>query len=615
MKPIAAPLLSLPSGKAALPRESSGGPGFALALAAVSVSPSDAAESEKPDGSVRQLLAGTGILLPPELGKADAHDPKGQALPAAPGTRDVPMPPTNAHVAAKGGEAKSHPASDEQEPETSKHRAHSEASMAASLPFAAQSPAEIGTPESAPTEVAGTATGAERPVAPASTHAAERNTAMKDLATEAASPPSDASPETPTNARPSPKPVSAVTNGRPEIHSDSGAILQDRTADGTAIRSRRDQPRPAAPDGGAPVIRVVETENGRRAVHSDTDASPAPATARNQLAQDGGKRLPPPAADRAAVAAPHMHDTPVPAKSDGKPAVRQSAERLSVAQRIDARLETAPGRTRMAANEAQQPVTADRPVATETGSRDSGAVHGASQKAPVATSSTHKVDAGHPPAPQRPQPAPMPPQHAFPASAPVAAPMDTTSAGASLAGFVRTEAEPAMTRIASRSDGDDDAAILAGQALHGRTIAAPSAMTDGASQQPMDLRQDAGIEKMIDRIESLRMSNDGKHGQIRLAPDALGKVGVSVRQDGDHVHVHFTADNPAARAALSDAAPRLAELADARGVRLGQTTVDSGTGGDAGQGRHPDRDAPALPNRLARAEESDARTTSDYRIA
>ena len=86
---------------------------------------------------------------------------------------------------------------------------------------------------------------------------------------------------------------------------------------------------------------------------------------------------------------------------------------------------------------------------------------------------------------------------------------------------------------------------------------------------------------MIDRIEVLRDDANARDTRIRLVPDALGSIDLSVRKDGDAVHVHFTAENQATRTLLAEAQPRLAELAEARGVKLGGATVDTGTGGGA----------------------------------
>lgn len=109
---------------------------------------------------------------------------------------------------------------------------------------------------------------------------------------------------------------------------------------------------------------------------------------------------------------------------------------------------------------------------------------------------------------------------------------------------------------------------------------------------PLDLRGDTGLQKMIDHIETLRDGADANDTRIRLVPDALGTVDVAVQRSGDAIHVHFTAENPATRTLLTEAQPRLAELAEQRGVRIAGSSVETGTGGGSGGGQPPHR-APA----------------------
>lgn len=117
-------------------------------------------------------------------------------------------------------------------------------------------------------------------------------------------------------------------------------------------------------------------------------------------------------------------------------------------------------------------------------------------------------------------------------------------------------------------------AAAAPDRLHPPPVAAPA----DARQAAFDLRQDSGLKGMIDHIEHLRDGANAGDTRIRLVPDALGAVDVSVRQDGERVHVHFNAENQASARLIAEAQPRLAELAEARGLKLGQTSVDSGDG-------------------------------------
>ncbi|QDX27206.1 flagellar hook-length control protein FliK [Sphingomonas suaedae] len=121
------------------------------------------------------------------------------------------------------------------------------------------------------------------------------------------------------------------------------------------------------------------------------------------------------------------------------------------------------------------------------------------------------------------------------------------------------------------------------------------AMTQ-ADQAPLDLSREEWTGKMIDRIATLRDAAEAADTRIRLAPEHLGSVEVSIRRDGDRLHVHFNAETPATRHLLAEAAPRLAELAESRGVKLGQTSVGGGTGGQDGRQDSP----PSHSNRPAR---------------
>lgn len=106
-----------------------------------------------------------------------------------------------------------------------------------------------------------------------------------------------------------------------------------------------------------------------------------------------------------------------------------------------------------------------------------------------------------------------------------------------------------------------------------------------AQQAVIDTRRAEWMNQTIDRIEALRDSPNSRETSIRLSPDALGTVDVSIRQEGDRVHVRFAAENAQARTLLTEAQSRLTEIAEARGIKLGQTTVDNGA---AGQGQRQD---------------------------
>lgn len=155
-------------------------------------------------------------------------------------------------------------------------------------------------------------------------------------------------------------------------------------------------------------------------------------------------------------------------------------------------------------------------------------------------------------------------------------------------------------------------AATALEALHSNAIAAMAE----AKHSALDLKQDSGLQGMIDHIESLRDGADANDTRIRLVPDALGAVDVSVRKQGDRVHVHFAAENRASAQLLSEAQPRLAELAEQRGVKLGQTSVAAGVdaGLDSNRGQTRQQRAAIHSTRPVAVTGADISDTTDSRI-
>ncbi len=97
-----------------------------------------------------------------------------------------------------------------------------------------------------------------------------------------------------------------------------------------------------------------------------------------------------------------------------------------------------------------------------------------------------------------------------------------------------------------------------------------------------------------------------------------------MRQDGETLHVAFVADAPATRLLLVEAQPRLVELAEARGLKLGDTAVSANPDGDRtgssfGQTADQRRPVPApqgsASNRSTTTSPAPDRADSDNRIA
>ncbi len=149
------------------------------------------------------------------------------------------------------------------------------------------------------------------------------------------------------------------------------------------------------------------------------------------------------------------------------------------------------------------------------------------------------------------------------------------------------------------------------------TVEAPLAPVAAAGPESaqLDLSDRRWPQAMVDRIEMLRdaagAAADAADTSIRLLPDALGTIDVSVRQEGDTVHVRFAAEQAATRALLAEAQPRLAELAEARGLKLTQDAAASG-GQERRAPAEPPRPIPGAPPSATR--DDDTLTTTD-RIA
>ena len=175
------------------------------------------------------------------------------------------------------------------------------------------------------------------------------------------------------------------------------------------------------------------------------------------------------------------------------------------------------------------------------------------------------------PTPERPSPAP---HHPVAASVQPAPSFPLTQALAALVRSAVDDHDEAAPRIEGVRAAD--ASASASPVSSGIRITPPAALPSTA---PLDTRRAEWIEALVDRIEEHRTIGNDRVAHIRLSPDSLGGVDVRIRQEGDRIHVSFTTDTAQARTLLTDAAPRLAELADARGLKLGDTGVAHQQGG------------------------------------
>ncbi|RSU53087.1 flagellar hook-length control protein FliK [Sphingomonas sp. S-NIH.Pt15_0812] len=225
------------------------------------------------------------------------------------------------------------------------------------------------------------------------------------------------------------------------------------------------------------------------------------------------------------------------------------------------------------------------------------------------------IDAGRPVMPNRidQHTAPLPQAQSVPPAAPdpAAAPMFAAAVTAATlpTGKDRDPAAPT----------DPLAAIAPAAATPSVAAVAPPS---GGERSPLDLTQERWPQAMVAHIERLRDAADAADTRIRLVPDALGAIDIGVRQEGETLHVHFTAAEAQTRSLLQEAQPRLAEAAEQRGLKLGQTSVGQNQA-EAGSGqRQPQPQSqsqhqaapsprPASPHRTASARDGD----DDARLA
>lgn len=170
----------------------------------------------------------------------------------------------------------------------------------------------------------------------------------------------------------------------------------------------------------------------------------------------------------------------------------------------------------------------------------------------------------------------LPPAAPDPAAAPVLA--AAISAVAPPAGKDRDMADPS----------DPLAATVPAAAA--QPVVAAAAAT-GGERSMLDLTQERWPQAMVAHIERLRDAADAADTRIRLVPDALGAIDIGVRQEGETLHVHFTAAEAQTRSLLQEAQPRLAEAAEQRGLKLGQTSVGQNQA-EAGAGQRQPHSQP-----------------------
>jgi hypothetical protein len=176
-----------------------------------------------------------------------------------------------------------------------------------------------------------------------------------------------------------------------------------------------------------------------------------------------------------------------------------------------------------------------------------------------------------------------------------------------VAQLIRPSAAEAPAAVAATATSIDQPAPLPQITAPAPIASAPASIA--AQPAPVDLGRSEWLQAMIDRIGDIPQEDGRREAQIKLLPSALGAVSVKIVERDERMHVTLTSDNAQARQMLSDAAPRLQELAEARGLRFAQTDV----GGGQPQDRRPASEQQPQGSLRPRpaAPEADAKTQPD----
>lgn len=393
--------------------------------------------------------------------------------------------------------------------------------------------------------------------------------------------------------------VAPVPAAQPETKAEASATISADGIEAGGKRVRRDVQAPALPiaetaestteaKAEAPIAKPAAAAPGVTTPVAPPEAKPQPATRRAEVQRQ-------PKTDAAApVGSPSR---PVAADPAEAPAIDAAAARATTGATADPTAAPAPQPSLAPAPRELHKAAAEAPVIRIT--RDAPAPQ---QKLSIADLA----------------PAPAQPAAAAPAPQSVA---EQVFAAFDLPRAHRTPANPA-------NDAQVDLATVAAPATGAQTAAAVTATGQGQDAQ-LDTRHQEWTAKMIDKIEALQGGGPVRETRLSLMPEGLGKVDIAIRQDDSgSLHVAFNTDTQSARQLIADAQPKLAEIAQERGIRIGSTSVESnaantnggtGTGANAqmSQGQHqdarPQRNQPSAPPSARR--EAQTSTHDDERVA
>ncbi|WP_235855221.1 flagellar hook-length control protein FliK [Kosakonia quasisacchari] len=161
---------------------------------------------------------------------------------------------------------------------------------------------------------------------------------------------------------------------------------------------------------------------------------------------------------------------------------------------------------------------------------------------------------------------------------------------AQLTGNGQTQAAPASESFATALH-----AVKAGEPVpqlsaisHAAPVTAPSTTPALASPAMATgtLQAEVGTpawQQSLGQQIAVFTRNGVHHAELRLHPEELGALQISLRVNNDQAQVHFVSESHQVRSALESAIPNLRTMLEESGISLGQSSVGADTSSSAGE--------------------------------
>lgn len=138
----------------------------------------------------------------------------------------------------------------------------------------------------------------------------------------------------------------------------------------------------------------------------------------------------------------------------------------------------------------------------------------------------------------------------------------------------------------SVAEGADESVVSRDMPILERAALLPGNIDAGTTRALSTPESTVTLPQMVGTLEWQKslgqqialFSRDGiQHAELRLHPEELGAVQVSMRMSNERMQIHFIADNLLARDALENSLPSLRQSLAESGIHLGQSSVGADT--------------------------------------